>query len=111
MSNRIPVDRDLALSFWARLTIVEQFSLAIIDRSFPEPVATRAKRLRLHALSRRDVLHSTNVTSGASSAQPANRYSARALKSVLEPAPDGPRIADELAHEDKARGSKSEPFK
>jgi hypothetical protein len=46
MANRFPKDIDLALSFWARLTIIEQFSLAIIDRSFPQAGQSRGTRRR-----------------------------------------------------------------
>jgi hypothetical protein len=46
MANRIPADIDLALRFWARLFIIEQLSLAIIDRSFPQAGQARGTRRR-----------------------------------------------------------------
>ena len=55
MANRIPADDDLALNCWARLTVIEQFSLAIIDRSFPQAADTRGTRRRRNALLATDV--------------------------------------------------------
>jgi hypothetical protein len=41
MSNRKPIDIDVALSFWARLTVVEQCSLAILRQHLLTPEQSR----------------------------------------------------------------------
>jgi hypothetical protein len=46
MANRFPAERDLALSLWARLSLIEQVSLAILDRSFPQAAEARGTRRR-----------------------------------------------------------------
>jgi len=41
-----PVHLEPTIQLWARLVIVEQFSLAIVDWSFPIPESKRARKRR-----------------------------------------------------------------
>lgn len=56
MANRIPVDTDVALDFRARLTVVEQCSLAILHESLVTPEQWRLARRHRRKAVQRDAL-------------------------------------------------------
>jgi hypothetical protein len=53
MSNRKAIDIDVALSFWARLTLIEQCSLAILRQYLLTPEEGRVAGPRWRKATRR----------------------------------------------------------
>jgi hypothetical protein len=44
MKHPIPIETETALALWARLVIIEQCSMAIVERSFPRHESVRLTR-------------------------------------------------------------------